>query len=147
MKKYLLNGNLLVALSIVFYLVSLVLPAIYIDLYGDDFLSSIHGIEVLILGWIDFLSFIPAWFANITYCIAFIVYCYGNVTMKLAIRWSHLTLGFALTSYLYKLPPFIRREVEYIGYFGTGFYCWLLSFILLLVACYCKRHSSKGESS
>lgn len=142
MKGYLLNSKLLVVLSIVFYLISLVLPAAYINIVSDDMdnmrcVETTIGLSLLGWGWVGVIVFaVPAWFANITYYIALIVYRYSN--MSWTIQWSYLTLVFALTSYYMHLQ---LTDTDYIC-FGIGFYCWLLSFILLIVACYCRRSNN-----
>lgn len=142
--KYLLSTRVLVILSVVFYIVSLTLPAIYtvikVDAVADQAGSLYLGLAVLLSGWLALFSFVPAWLANISYVIALAIYDDINISKNSA----YLTLFLAATSIFYvELPTDSGRYTEVVGHFGIGFYCWLFSFLLLAVACYRRAKLNK----
>lgn len=148
--KYLLSTRVLVILSVVFYIVSLTLPAIYtvikVDGVADQAGSLYLGLAALLAGWLALFSFVPAWLANISYVIALANLDANNPPLKSI----YTTLILALSSFLCintKLPILGSERSntypEYISHFGIGFYCWLFSFLLLAVACYRRAKLNK----
>lgn len=101
MRKYLFNPRVLIIFSIIFYLISLFLPAIYIKIPSYESpeywqpKEAYTGFMILMIGWFSLLSGLPAWLANISYFITLIFYD-GH---KPPIKSAYLTLLLALTSF------------------------------------------------
>jgi hypothetical protein len=124
--------KLLLVISIFFYFASLCLPAVD----GLQLMSGIDvgrqrhiGLGMLIEGWEGVLYGNPAWLANITYIFSFLLLC-GNLNLA-ALIFSVITLLLGLSSEIIVIED---HSVTFL----FGYYLWVSSFLLLLVASFFK---------
>jgi hypothetical protein len=112
--------TLCIFLSIIFYVISLFLPAAIIPEFERGIPQVNYGYTLFYSGWLGLLSFQPAWLANLFYSLELLTY--GS---KVSYRFGIITIILAL------LSPFIIVEKLL-----AGFYIWLLSFAILLYGNY-----------
>jgi hypothetical protein len=119
--------TLLIALSWALYSVSLFLPALLFATRGP-----IEGYWVLLWGWWGLMGMSPAWLANVAFYAAGIA-CIARKDMFA--RWaSGATLLLGLSSFAAKEWWFNEGSGTPIRALGSGFYLWMASFVLLLLA-------------
>ena len=121
--------------SVIAYIYSLVLPAL---LFEHD--APVLGGTLLMWGWWGFLMFEFAWLANPIYLFAVIAYILGNSSIVkraniIALLLIVVTTLLALTSFHAKEWYFNEGSGTPIIGLGTGFYVWMLSFLILLISC------------
>ena len=122
-----MKSTLLFFLALATYIVALALPA----LHGTG--KSIHGISLLLLGWVQVPVECVAWLANLTFVTS---------AMLFLLKRYRGSAVFAATSVLVGLDTFraTRFSVDSacyniaIEHVGSAFYGWQLSFLLLGVA-------------
>jgi hypothetical protein len=108
--------NLCLFLSILLFVTSLFLPAAVIPEIERGLHVINYGYEILVTGFLGFISWQPAWLANPFYILALLTY------------GSRMSYFFASLSFFLALfSPFILVVKLLIG-----FYVWLGSIIVLL---------------
>lgn len=135
-----LEGGLLFT-SILAYLISLALPAMYVLPRGQSLLIK-RGAEVLILGWGGiFYLFSMAWYANPFYFFSAVVLLANRRAGKsgdAAIALVSMLLGFSIGLTAFRLAPgatiaHSSGYTEVFQSFGLGCYFWIASLFLLFV--------------
>jgi len=114
-------------ISLILYLLSLPFPALYLDhdyiALRDNVYSSLY---VLIWGIFSLPDGTVAWFAN-----PFFIIAYLGRNIKSSVVFSILATISALSSFFYSsIWNDGDGRIQIVGY-GSGFYIWLASIVLL----------------
>lgn len=131
-------STIFLTLSIVSYVYSLTLLAFGCNYFGADsgrYLVN-GGFELLVTGWLSVLAENFSWFANLGFFLGIVFWILSqrdsfykdNIIDALNILNS-ITIALGLNALLLFLDKYNQKVGVYIG-----FYFWMLSFILLLLA-------------
>jgi hypothetical protein len=121
------NKNVVAVVALVMFCVSLALPAI---IFSDN--DYHRGYAVLIYGILGSLAGDFAWFANPVFIGAYITFCARAFAMSSL--FSLVCVVFAATSYTAKSALISFSSPATIKSLASGFYLWMASFVVLLVA-------------
>jgi hypothetical protein len=119
----------LLALSLCAYLYALLLPALLFQQH-----NALMGSHILAWGWWGLFMWQFSWLANPAFIIGVVMFLLKNSQYSKIASGAALGLGF--TSYLAKEWWFTEANGTPITGFGSGYYVWLLSFALLMLACF-----------
>lgn len=130
-------SHCLLALSVVAFCYSLTLPAFVTEqryliesrYYGPG--STYYGYKVLIFGWAGVLVGSFGWLANPLYLLS-IVFVIRRKPISCFLLCVALAL--AISSLIFKNIGTSGTSNEYIKYFLKGFWCWLVSLLLMFMA-------------
>lgn len=134
--------QLLLAVSLVLYVVSLALPALLFERH-----EALLGLTVLSWGWCGVLMFQFAWFANPAYAFAIVSYIQRQRARAALACAVALLLG--VTSFQAQEWWFNEGSGTQIVGLGVGFQVWMFSFLCLLAGCSIPvvRNRSDGRPS
>lgn len=126
-------------LSLVCYAGSLYWPAFGCHYFGAD--SGRYTVEpgwvLLWGGWLGLLTYNVAWFANLTFIITWL--CLGLHSPK--------AKGFAIASLVLGLSALSLYFFDKDMGVYTGFYLWIASFLVLVLACIARHQNQKSTAS
>jgi hypothetical protein len=130
-------------LSIVFFVLSMLMPAFRFSSSGPFFrltLENWPGLIVLMSGWLGAADFCFAWYANPVGLFALLAFRKSN--FKKSFNLSIIAFALALTALFLKSVPLDVNTGIY-G-MGLGYYVWLLSILCVLCgSMYCIRKSGE----
>jgi hypothetical protein len=133
MKKLsLLNEGHVIFVSIGFYVASLFQDCVYV--YGSDPRAWVPGWCLLLWGWIGliFAGYV-AWMANPLLCVSW--FLIGRKYYKISLYFSLLAFVLMLSFLFYgNLVTRDDLSVSKISGYGYGYFFWLLSSFVLVVA-------------
>lgn len=121
--------------SVVGYLLSLLLPAMYFDKE-----PALSGLALLGQGWFGLLTLNPAWLANPLYLFAAVQFARRRDGRAAA--FGGAALACALCSFFTKDWYFNEAKATPIAGLGIGFYVWLLALAALLLGSLRLRRSA-----
>jgi len=124
-------------LSLGLYGISLVLPAL--EFQRDP---TVSGFKVLAYGWMGVLTGDVAWLANPAYFAAIAVF--GERKHAMAVVAAAIALGLGATTVLAKSWYYASTGAP-VKALGPGFYVWMASFLVLLVAAFFVRGSRPAQ--
>ena len=114
-----------IAVSLVLYSAALILPALEFKIQ-----PPVRGITTLLWGWWGLLSFDFPWLANPVYAMAIGFFCLGKKGAGLKFTLAAIVLG--SLSFFVRNWYFSEAEATPVLRLGSGFYCWIGSFVVLL---------------
>ena len=114
-----------IVISLILYAFSLFLPALRFESH-----PPVKGITALMWGWWGLLSYDFPWLANLAYFVAVIQFSSGKRVGVL--KFVLAAIGLGLLSLLVKHWYFSEAEATPVKSLGSGFYCWMSSFMVLL---------------
>lgn len=126
--------------SISFYVLSLLLPAIYVR-NGADSQPYYSGIDVLLIGFFGVQEHNFAWFANLFYFTGLIFLAHDRAKISIPFFISALALG--LTSFKIK-AVWYNGGLSSVDGLGIAFYVWMFAFA---VAIFTSIFAGKGLTS
>lgn len=120
------NYKLAIYASLIFYLMCFIFPAFY----AGEIREPNYPSELLMMGWLGPLDGHFSWYANIFYLLS-LIYFKKEASLALILIAAMLALSF-LTK-----DEIIRNEgggTSHITAYGIGYFLWVTSLIMLLVA-------------
>jgi hypothetical protein len=113
--------------------------------YDTPLVSSDRGYNLLLEGIFGMLLGIFSWFSNVLILLALLFACQKQ--FKPGMVFSSLAILLALQSYAFHEKPLDEGVVKSltVDHLGSGFYFWILSFILLLLYCVLKPKHEKAS--
>lgn len=130
---------LLLAVSAALYLASLSLPAL---MFAEH--APLSGLHILGWGWWGLLTFDPGWLANLAY-FATLVFM-GMRFYSAALIASSFAVLLGMTSFLAKEWWFHEGYPTPIAALGTGFYVWLIGFVLACLSAFLAWRTGTGKA-
>ena len=139
-------------LSILLFITSLFLPAFYteyrllddVQKNGVSFPAKAYeGWLILLIGWVGIIGYSVAWYANIGLMITMVLYQKKHVK---TLQYAAISLIIAATSVFFDFGHLKNIYVEYKREWGSGYYCWIASYLCLFIGALLQKNDHSNHS-